>query len=141
MGSELDLHTFARFTVEDPVSEIIKRFSEDKILRHHFALKGSLTFQNHSNILSPDRTTEMNISNPRRSERLRATANETMEASSESLKLVVKSFRPRADQFCGYNISGGERGFEHRMAALVIEYKAPHKLTSGHISEELTEIK
>ncbi len=140
MGSELDLHTFARVTVEDPVSEIIKRFSEDNILRHHFGLQGSVTFQNHSNTLSPDRTMEANIGNMRRSERLRAHANKISEASSESSELVTKSFRPRADQFCVYNISGGEMRFEHRVAALVIEYKAPHKLTLGHIYEGLTDM-
>ena len=49
MGSELDLNTFARFTVEDPVSQIIERLSEDKVLRAHFGLKGSVGFENHSN--------------------------------------------------------------------------------------------
>jgi hypothetical protein len=48
MGSELDLHNFARFTVEDPVSQIIERLSEDNILCDRFGLKGSVKFENHS---------------------------------------------------------------------------------------------
>jgi len=49
MGSELDLNNFARFTVEDPVAQIIERLSEDNTLRHHFVLKGWVKFENHSN--------------------------------------------------------------------------------------------
>jgi hypothetical protein len=58
MGSELDLNSFARFTVEDLVSQIIKRLSEDSVLRHRFGLKGAVKYENHSNTLSPDLTTE-----------------------------------------------------------------------------------
>jgi hypothetical protein len=135
MGSELDLHNFARFTVEDPVSQIIERLSEDNILRDRFSLKGLVKFENHSNTLSPDRTTEglqsLSISDkPRRSERLRAYGNKPgRTAASTSSESGTKSSRPRADQFCVYNISGGEGETEHRVTALTIEYKAPHKLT------------
>jgi hypothetical protein len=145
MGSELDLNSFARFTVEDPVSQIIERFSKDSVLRHRFGLKGAVKFENHSNTLSPDRTTEqmhsLSISdNPRRSERLRAHANKPGQTdSSKSSKSVTKSSRPRADQFCVYN-TGGDGETEHRVAALTIEYKAPHKLTLGHIYEGLAEM-
>ncbi|KFZ23916.1 hypothetical protein V502_01605, partial [Pseudogymnoascus sp. VKM F-4520 (FW-2644)] len=145
MGSELDLNSFARFTVEDPVSQIIKRLSEDSVLRDRFGLKGSVKFENHSNTLSPDRTTEqmqsLSISdNPRRSERLRAHANKPGRTdASKSSKSTTKSSRPRADQFCVYNV-GGEGETEHRVTALTIEYKAPHKLTLGHIYEGLAEM-
>lgn len=129
--------------MEDPVSEIIKRFSEDNILRHRFGLKDSVTFQNHSNTLSPDRTTEgtqpLKINNPQHSESLQAHANKPREGSSKS-KSVTNSFRPRADQFCVYSISAGEFGIEYRVAALVIEYKAPHKLILAHIYEGLAEM-
>ena len=52
----------------------------------------------------------------------------------------MKSSRPRTDQFCIYNISGADGETEHRVAALTIEYKAPHKLTLGHIYEGLGEM-
>ena len=100
MGSELDLNSFARFTVEDPVSQIIERLSQDGVLRRHFGLKGSVKFENHSNTLSPDRTTEqmqsLSISDkPRRSERLRPHANKPGRAdSSKSSESVMKSSRP-----------------------------------------------
>ncbi|OBT57881.1 hypothetical protein VE04_02107 [Pseudogymnoascus sp. 24MN13] len=145
MGSELDLNNFARFTVEDPVSQIIKRLSEDKVLRDRFSLRGSVNFENHSNTLSPNRTMEemqsLSISDrPRRSKRLQDHANKPGQAdSSKSLKFATKSSRPRADQFCVYN-TAGEGETEHRVAALTIEYKAPHKLTLGHIYEGLAEM-
>ncbi|KFZ01138.1 hypothetical protein V500_00875 [Pseudogymnoascus sp. VKM F-4518 (FW-2643)] len=145
MGSELDLNNFARFTVEDPVSQIIERLSKDNVLRDRFGLKGSVKFENHSNTLSPDRTTEemqsLSISDkPRRSKRLQAHTNESGRTkSSKSSESVTKSSRPRADQFCVYN-TGGEGETEHRVAALTIEYKAPHKLTLGHIYEGLAEM-
>ncbi|OAF62811.1 hypothetical protein VC83_00897 [Pseudogymnoascus destructans] len=145
MGSELDLNSFARFTVEDLVSQIIERFSKDSVLCHRFGIKGAVKFENHSNTLSPDRTTEqmqsLSISdNPRRSERLRAHANKPGRADSpKPSKSAMKSSRPRADQFCVYNTSG-EGETEHRVAALTIEYKAPHKLTLGHIYEGLAEM-
>ena len=111
---------------------------KDSVLRRRFGLKGSVKFENHSNTFSPDRTTKQMQSlslsdNPRRSERLRAHANKSGRTdSSKSSKSVTRSSRPRADQFCVYN-TGGEGEAEHRVTALTIEYKAPHKLTSGHI--------
>ncbi|OBT59854.1 hypothetical protein VE03_10539 [Pseudogymnoascus sp. 23342-1-I1] len=142
MGSELDLNNLARFTVEDPVSQIIEWLSEDNILRGRFGLKGSVKFENHSNTLSPDRATEemqsLSISGKlRRSKRLQVKSGQTI--SSNSSESVTKSSRPRADQFCVYN-TGGEGETEHRVAALTIEYKAPHKLTLGHIYEGLAEM-
>lgn len=145
MGSELDLNSFARFTVEDPVSQIIERLSEDKILRNRFGLQGSVKFENHSNTLSPDRATEemqsLSISSkPRRSKRLQANADESGRTkSSKSTESVTKTSRPRADQFCVYN-TGGDGEIEHRVAALTIEYKAPHKLKLGHICAGLVEM-
>ncbi|KFY17490.1 hypothetical protein V492_00644 [Pseudogymnoascus sp. VKM F-4246] len=120
--------------------------AEIPVLRDRFGLKGSVKFENHSNTLSPDRTTEqmqsLSISNnPRRSERLRAHANKPGRPdSSKPSKSTTKSSRPRADQFCVYNVGGeGETG--HRVTALTIEYKAPHKLTLRHIYEGLVEMK
>jgi hypothetical protein len=145
MGSELDLNTFARFTVEDPVSQIIERLSEDKVLRARFGLKGSVRFENHSNTLSPDRAAEdiqsLSISEkPRRSKRLRANNPGQAASQAATSTRTTESSRPRADQFCVYNISGTDGETEHRVPALTIEYKAPHKLTLGHIYEGLGEM-
>jgi hypothetical protein len=38
------------------------------------------------------------------------------------------------------NFTGADGVTEHRVAALTIEYKAPHKLTLGHIYEGLGEM-
>jgi hypothetical protein len=147
IGSELDLNTFARLTVEDPVSQIIERLSEDETLRDRFSLKGSVKFENHSNTLSPDRAAEavQNLSlseKPRRSNRLRSNANGPGRAASQAATstCTTGSSRPCADQFCIYNISGTDSETEHQVPALTIEYKAPYKLILGYIYEGLGEI-
>jgi hypothetical protein len=48
--------------------------------------------------------------------------------------------RPRADQFYVYNISSIDSKGNYRVAALTIEYKAPYKLTLGHIYKGLGEM-
>ncbi len=53
---------------------------------------------------------------------------------------VSGSSRPRVNQFCVYNISASDGETEQRVAALTIKYKAPHKLTLGHICEGLAEM-
>ncbi|KAH8588056.1 hypothetical protein B0O99DRAFT_525815 [Bisporella sp. PMI_857] len=141
MGSELDLNSFARFTVEDPVAQIVERLYEDTVLRSRFGLRGSIRFENHSNTLSPDRAAEgiqpLSISaGPRRSKRLQTSAGSSQTVSTSSMH----PSRPRADQFCVYNISGRDGEMEQRVAALTIEYKAPHKLTLAHINEGLGEM-
>jgi hypothetical protein len=116
-------------------------------LRARFGLKGSVKFENHSNTISPDRAAEdvQNLSlseNPRRSKRLRPNANGPGRAAPRATPSTrtTESSRPRADQFCVYNISDADGDAEHRVAALTIEYKAPHKLTLGHIYEGLGEM-
>lgn len=53
---------------------------------------------------------------------------------------TTESSRPRTDQFCVYNISDADGDTEYWVIALTIKYKAPHKLTLGHIYEGLGEI-
>ena len=82
---------------------------------------------------------------PRRSARLLAQAKRTkLPALTEPTEPVAvtaaraaRSTRPRADQFCVYNASDGAQDTEHRAAAFVAEYKAPHKLPLGIIYEGL----
>jgi hypothetical protein len=107
----------------------------------------SRRFEYTVNPLSPDRAAEgvQNLSlseNPRRSKRLRSNANGPGRAASRATPSTrtTGSSRPRANQFCVYNVSGADNDADHRVAALTIEYKAPHKLTLGHIYEGLGEI-
>ena len=151
MGSELDLNFFERSTVEDHVASIIKQLYNYPSLRKKFRLKGSVGFENHGNTLSPEQATEgsmqhQSIPGRRRSPRLltRATGppdlSETAESTAGAMTGAAKVTRPRADQFCVYNISTGAENQEHRVAAFIIEYKAPHKLHLGCIYEGLTDM-
>ncbi|KZM18954.1 ATP binding [Ascochyta rabiei] len=49
-----------------------------------------------------------------------------------------RASRPRADLFCVYNTS--TQSADNRVAAYIVEYKAPHKLPLGHIYEGLDDI-
>ena len=148
MGSELDIHHFQRSTVEENVSMIVERIYKDEHLRRKFGLKGSVQFENHANTLSPDdalsgRMQSVNISDRgrRRSPRLlemeRRDRADSRPKSPGSKSLLTS--RPRADQFCVYNISTDPER-EERVPAFIVEYKAPHKFTLKAIQEGLRDM-
>ncbi|KNG44557.1 protein kinase-like domain [Stemphylium lycopersici] len=66
-------------------------------------------------------------------------STETAEAEDAGRKSTASSSRPRADQFCVYN-TGTTRSAQDRVAAFILEYKAPHKLPLGYIYEGLGEM-
>ncbi|KAF2194998.1 hypothetical protein K469DRAFT_648552 [Zopfia rhizophila CBS 207.26] len=153
LSSELDLHLFQRYAVEDPVSLIIKQLYNHRVLRRKFHLQGLISFENHANTLSPERQLEegmeqMSVSGNRRrrSPRLQAKAKEAKSFNSmdptepvaATRAETARSSRPRADQFCVYNTS--IQNTENRIAAFVSEYKAPHKLPLGYIYEGLDDM-
>ncbi|PWY88320.1 hypothetical protein BO70DRAFT_359760 [Aspergillus heteromorphus CBS 117.55] len=150
LGSERDLCHFLRQTVEDHVSKIIEELYKDPTLRQVFGLRGSICFENHSNTLSPERELEEGMQNidlrsrpRRRSPRIAARDNRTsstMAPSGPRTPPLVRSTRPRADQFCVYNIPSEASESIHRVAAYVKEYKSPHKVTLGHIYEGLEDM-
>ncbi|KAF3031555.1 hypothetical protein E8E11_001800, partial [Didymella keratinophila] len=144
LGSEQDLHYFQRLTVDDPVSQIIRAMYSDRSLRRKFGLRGAVNFENHANTLSPEEGIEealqqLSVSGTqrRRSPRLQAKidssapSNPTDTARNETSRPP----RARADQFCVYNTSE-----DQRIAASVIEYKAPHKIPLGFIYEGLDDM-
>lgn len=146
IGSELDLNHFLRQTVEDHVSRIIEELYKDPKLRRSFGLRGSIRFENHSNTLSPERELEEGLQSmdirgretQRRSPRIAAREKTPSGAATREPKTprpVLK--RPRADQFCVYNIPNESSESTHRVAAYIKEYKSPHKVTLGHIYEGL----
>ena len=65
----------------------------------------------------------------RRLPRLQAKAKAKNADSTGSRAETKRASRPRADQFCVYNTS--TQSAEDRVAAYIIEYKAPHKLPLG----------
>ncbi|KAJ5787736.1 hypothetical protein N7457_002726 [Penicillium paradoxum] len=149
IGSELDLNHFLRQTVEDHVSRIIEELYKDRKLRRTFGLRGSIRFENHSNTLSPEQELEEGLksmdirgrSGRRRSPRLAArekTPSSVATSEPKTPRPIIK--RPRADQFCVYNIPNESSESTHRVAAYIKEYKSPHKVTLGHIYEGLGDI-
>lgn len=151
IGSELDLNHFLRQTVEDHVSRIIEELYKDPNLRQTFALRGSIRFENHSNTLSPERELEEGLGSMaisgrsaarRRSPRIAArekTSSSAAPREPQTPRPALK--RPRADQFCVYNIPNESVSESvHRVAAYIKEYKSPHKVTLGHIYGGLGDI-
>ncbi|KAF2241858.1 hypothetical protein BU26DRAFT_524985 [Trematosphaeria pertusa] len=154
LASELDLYLFERSTAEDPTSLILNRIYADPHLRRKYNLRGSVKFENHDNTLSPEAevergTEQMDISgqsrrrSPRLRERERAIdiVGESAGSGASPPAGKWKFARPRADQFCAYNMSGDATNSGSRTAIFVIEYKPPYKLTLNHIYEGLEDMK
>jgi hypothetical protein len=148
VSSELDIHHFQRTTVEEPVSLMIERIYNDETLREKFGLKGSIQFENHANTLSPDdalsdrvRSIEISDRGRRRSPRLLERGQRDLASSrpKSPVSRPVVTGRPRADQFCVYNMSTDPERVE-RVPAFIVEYKAPHKLTLRAIQEGLRDM-
>ncbi|PYI36435.1 hypothetical protein BP00DRAFT_483281 [Aspergillus indologenus CBS 114.80] len=150
IGSGLDLIHFLRQTVEDHVSKIIEELYKHPVLRQTFGLRGSIRFENHSNTLSPEQDLVEGLQSVdirghparRRSPHLaereeRASSTATCQPKTP---WRVRTTRPRADQFCVYNIPKEISESTHRVAAYIKEYKSPHKVTLGHIYEGLGDI-
>ncbi|KAJ5347040.1 uncharacterized protein N7506_000293 [Penicillium brevicompactum] len=150
VGSELDLNHFLRQTVEEHVSKIIEELYGDPALRQTFGLRGSIRFENHSNTLSPEWELEEGMQSidlrgrtRRRSPRLAAreqSASSTAATRGPRTPPPARNNRPRADQFCVYNIPSQSSESIHRVAAYIKEYKSPHKVTLGHIYEGLEDM-
>lgn len=150
IGSELDLNHFLRQTVEGHVSKIIEELYRDPVLRQTFGLRGSIRFENHANTLSPEQELVEGLqsvdirghSARRRSPRLAEREEQALSAATRQLNTPprIQTKRPRADQFCVYNIPSEISESTHRVAAYIKEYKSPHKVTLGHIYEGLGDI-
>jgi len=150
MSSELDLNHFERSTVENHIALIIKQIYNSSLLRERFCLKSSVRFENHDNTLSPEREMKKNmqhlsISGRRRSSRLLTQLAKPSESSAsksmtEAIIGAAKATRPRADQFCVYNIFSEAENTKYRIAVFIIEYKASHKLHLGCIYEDLKDM-
>ncbi|KAG0158109.1 hypothetical protein PDIDSM_5622 [Penicillium digitatum] len=120
VGSELDLHHFLRQTVEDYISKIIEELYNDPTLRQNIDIRGR-----------------------RRSPRLAAreqSASSNTATRDPRAPPPARSSRPRADQFCVYNIPSQSSESVHRIAAYIKEYKSPHKVKLGHIYEGLEDM-
>jgi len=130
LSSELDLHTFARMTVETQVMSIINCMGQDAVLQQKLQLHGSISFENHANMLSPEDLVEA---------LQELTVSGGQEQAQQSQPNQPQTPPPRADTFCVYSV-GNETGNVKRRLALVMELKPPHKLTLDHIHTGLKEM-
>ena len=150
LSSELDLGYFERQTVESRVSSVIKELHANRRLRDIFHLNGDVAFENHANSLTDESKIVEGIDSlnldmeqqPRYSKRLAAKQSEKTGSSYPGQSLArsreparARTSRPRADQFCVYN-----KGPETKIPAFIIEYKAPHKLSTAHIKAGLQDM-
>ena len=149
LSSELDLSYFERQTVESRVSSVVKELYANPRLREIFHLNGDVAFENHANTLTDESKVVEGIDSlslaaeqPRYSQRLAAKQSGKPGSSYPGQSLArtreparARTSRPRADQFCVYN-----KGPERKIPAFIIEYKAPHKLSTAHIKAGLQDM-
>lgn len=147
LSSELDVRYFVQFAIDDRVTSIIERLSQHAVLRHRLNLRGTVKFENHGNMLTPDEVAQdlqnltVSQSRPRRrSPRLQGRSEQSPSATRSSSPSQSRTSLPRADQFCVYSVSNEAGETTHRVPVLIIEYKAAHKLTLGHIYTGLREM-
>ena len=115
IGSEKDLESYERFTVENHVTDIVTELSKIPNARDSFGLSCGIVFENHSNTLN-DTAEEVQ-------ERFRATL------SSTSAQVFPTAPKPLyADQICVYKNEEGACSL-----LLIEEYKAPHKLSVNNL--------
>ncbi|PGG97412.1 hypothetical protein AJ80_09703 [Polytolypa hystricis UAMH7299] len=120
----------------DYVHAIVDRITEDESLREVFGLRGSVTFESHTNLGHPlenslsEGFAKMSID----------PATETAPSAKGKGRSRKKKEEPatvtggQADCFCIYQQDGNEH-----IPAIAIEYKAPHKLTQAEMTMGLRE--
>ncbi|OAL35138.1 hypothetical protein AYO20_05615 [Fonsecaea nubica] len=150
LSSELDLQYFIQFAIHDQVTSIIEHLSQHAVLQQSLNLQGTIRFENHGNMLTPvdpaTNLTNLTISQPqprRRSPRLREQSHQTSSDTRYSPPRPSQIAMPRADQFCVYSVysvTNDAGDVIHRTPVLIMEYKAAHKLTLGHIYTGLNEM-
>ncbi|EGD92063.1 hypothetical protein H112_00352 [Trichophyton rubrum D6] len=134
--SEMDLRYFERETVENHVRIIIDRITENEDLKAALGLRGSVTFESHTNLGATKKK-------PVQREEAGGTLIDTAEAETGPSAAAASQgsnsqtrdaiTRGQADRFCIYR----QEGDEH-VPAIAIEYKAPHKLMQSEITTGLT---
>ncbi|KYK54018.1 hypothetical protein DCS_05968 [Drechmeria coniospora] len=130
ISSELGLRDFEQLTVESAVEKLVAQAYADPSTRNRLGLRGTVIFESHTNLgtsddVISDRMEQMSLDG--------GTARSTppVAASRPSAPRARRRARGkgnRADQFCMYRVSDGEK-----FPALAIEYKAPHKLSVDEI--------
>ncbi|RYP25555.1 hypothetical protein DL767_008342 [Monosporascus sp. MG133] len=125
ISSKLGLRDFERDTVENAVRKMFEEVYKDLPLRSRLGLKGTITFESHTNLGDTDSA----ISEPMGYVSIgRADADATVPAPKKTTRCKAKGKGNRADQFCIYRTSHGQN-----VPTVAIEYKPPHKLSRDEI--------
>ena len=106
IASEQDLAIIQRTIVETPVTKIVTHLNTQEDVCNEFRLAGGIHFDNHLNTLSDD-----------------ADGVQQLEPSTPP-RAAHSRYQNRPDQICVYTTVAGTN-----KPALIVEYKAPHKLT------------
>ena len=120
LASEQDLVILQRDIVETPVAQIVGHLKMLDDVRHRFALAGGIDFYNQMNNLNEGADEVDDGLAPQLKAQLLDPS--TPRRSAPSI------FNCRPDQLCVFTTINGTR-----KPALVIEYKAPHKVTCAHL--------
>lgn len=130
LASETDLLSYERIAVEDMVTDVIDRLCKLDLARERFGLGQGVTFENHMNSLN-DAAEEVQERLHIRTPPMRLSSNSDSNSDSGS-----NPTRTRADQFCVYSNLDGNKNL-----LFVVEYKPPHKLTTGNLKAGFREMK
>jgi hypothetical protein len=126
IASELDLRIIQNLAIEDPVKDILQHLATIDAVRDEFHLPKSIRFDNHINALSSE-AEEV-------AERL---ASQTLDPSTPVMpRPGRRALLP--DQICVYFLDDDEQ--PQGLPAFVVEYKAPHKVTTAMLREGLHEM-
>ncbi|KAG9252898.1 uncharacterized protein F5Z01DRAFT_682434 [Emericellopsis atlantica] len=129
ISSEIGLRDFERDIVENAVEKLIDTVSKDTLLRRRLGIRGTVTFESHTNLgASPDSISEPIEHMAVRSMGARATASASKPSTAPKARRKAKGKGNRADQFCIYKTADGQK-----IPTIVIEYKAPHKLSVDEV--------
>ncbi|KAI1463978.1 uncharacterized protein F4812DRAFT_463035 [Daldinia caldariorum] len=143
IASEIGLRHFERSNVEDAVEMLLNKAYKDEQLRIQLGIRGSVDFESHGNLLKTFDAAPESVEQMTEAENMGTDATTPAPASTPAPSTpvpasthhkAIEGKKGVADQFCIYRRSDGEH-----IPALVIEYKAPHKLTIAEVVTGLRE--
>ncbi|KAG8527295.1 uncharacterized protein KY384_008039 [Bacidia gigantensis] len=130
ISSEADLASITRQTIEDPVTEILEKMSDQQGISDTFNLGGRVYFENHGN--SIDNEDEV-------IPRLEHLAIEPNTNPPRTPKSFIRSEPNQENQKQGYTYAD-QICIVGNTPAFIIEYKAPHKLTIPTLHDGLRDM-
>jgi hypothetical protein len=130
ISSEHGLRYYERDTVENAVQQLVDAVYEDPDLRASVGLRGTVTFESHTNLGTIDGSLSgLSESAPLPTARAGETALAPPAEDRKRRRVAKRKGKGnRADQFCIYRTSDGAN-----VPATAIEYKAPHKLSQDEL--------